>query len=209
MAWKHDIVKALQNLGGSAGYEDIYSEVKRVRKELPKTWKAVIRRTIQNLSSDSDGFNDGEDLFYSVNGLGAGTWGLRSKLEQTPKAIDLPSGVEEPTREDVVTYRVLRDTNLARQLKLVHKNCCQICGVTIKIPNGKLYSEAHHIIPLGKPHNGPDNPGNIIVLCPNHHVMCDYGAIALNFKEIKQKYGHLISNESIRYHNEKIYENEL
>jgi predicted restriction endonuclease len=68
---------------------------------------------------------------------------------------------------------------LARQLKLLYENRCQICGESITLPNGTRYSEAHHVRPLGRPHHGPDVAGNILVLCPNHHVMLDYGVIAL------------------------------
>lgn len=208
-SWEKDITQALENLGGVASYDDIYSEISKLRSDLPKTWKAVIRRRIQDLSSDSDGFKHGQDLFYSVNGLGAGMWGLRNKLVQTPKAADLPAGTKEPEREYTTTYRVLRDTNLARKLKLLHNNSCQICGLQIQLPNGNLYSEAHHIIPLGTPHNGSDTPENIIVLCPNHHVMCDYGAIELSLEEIKQVSSHSISPKSIDYHNMVIRETEL
>jgi len=203
-SWEQDIIQALENLGGIASYDDIYSEVSKLKNDLPKTWKAVIRRRIQDLSSDSYGFKNGQDLFYSVNGLGAGIWGLRNKLFQTPKAADLPAGTKEPEREYTTTYRVLRDTNLARKLKLLHNNSCQICGLQIQLPNEKLYSEAHHIIPLGTPHNGSDTPENIIVLCPNHHVMCDYGAIELSLKDIKQISNHAVSKKSIEYHNEVI-----
>ncbi|EOB3575002.1 HNH endonuclease [Vibrio vulnificus] len=203
-SWEQDIVTALENLGGIASYDDIHDEIEKIRTDLPETWKAVIRRRIQDLSSDSNGFKQGKDLFYSVNGLGAGVWGLRSSLVPTPKAIDLPNGVEEPGRKYTTTYRVLRDTNLARKLKSLHKNKCQICGCTVTLKDGKSYSEAHHIIPLGKPHNGSDIAGNIIVLCPNHHVMCDYGAIKLNCEEIKQVQGHKLSPNSIAYHNETV-----
>ncbi|MEZ9540002.1 HNH endonuclease [Shewanella sp. 10N.286.51.B8] len=208
-SWEQDITQALENLGGVASYDDIYSEVSKLRRDLPKTWKAVIRRRIQDLSADSDGFKKGQNLFYSVNDLGAGVWGLRNKLVHTPKAVDLSVGIKEPEREYTITYRVLRDTKLARELKLVHKNSCQICGLQIQLRNGKLYSEAHHIIPLGTPHNGSDTPENIIVLCPNHHAMCDYGAIGLSLKEIKQVSNHSISQESIDYHNKVICETEL
>jgi hypothetical protein len=203
-SWEQDITQALEKLGGIASYDEIYLEVSKLRSDLPKTWKAVIRRRIQDLSSDSDGFKNGQDLFYSVNGLGGGMWGLRNRLVPTPKAVDLPAGTKEPEREYTTTYRVLRDTNLARKLKLLHKNACQICGLQIRLPNGKLYSEAHHIIPLGSPHNGSDIPENIIVLCPNHHVMCDYGVIELSLKEINEASNHSISLESIDYHNKVI-----
>lgn len=201
-SWEEDIVKALENLGGIASYDDIHNEIEKIRINLPPTWKAVIRRRIQDLSSDSDGFKNGKDLFYSVNGLGGGVWGLRSNLIPTPKAIDLPDGVEEPGRKYTTTYRVLRDTVLARKLKSLHKNSCQICGQVLTLKDGSFYSEAHHIIPLGKPHNGSDVAENIIVLCPNHHVLCDYGAILLNYNEIRQVQGHKLSLDNIAYHNE-------
>jgi predicted restriction endonuclease len=54
------------------------------------------------------------------------------------------------------------------------------------------------------PHNGPDVKSNIIVVCPNHHVMLDYGAINLN-KELLRLNNHVISNEYIEYHNSEIY----
>ncbi|MEZ7188539.1 hypothetical protein NO991_11840 [Pseudoalteromonas sp. DY56-GL22] len=135
-SWEQDIITALENLGGVASYDDIHDEIERIITDLPETLKAVIRRRIQDLSSDSNGFKQGKDLFYSVNGLGAGVWGLRNSLEQTPKALDLPDGEEEPGRKYISTYRVLRDTSLARKLKSLHKNKCQICGGTVSLKGG-------------------------------------------------------------------------
>lgn len=207
--WDEDIVTALENLGGSASYDDLYSEIEKLRATLPDSWKAIVRRRVQDLSSDSAGFKGGEDLFFSVEGLGAGVWGLRSKLKETPKASDLPTGVAEPEKVYALTYRVLRDTPLARKIKVLHGDRCQLCGNTVQISPNKTYSEAHHIIPLGSPHNGPDIPENIVVLCPNHHVLCDYGAIQLDRLKIRTVKGHLISDSSIEYHNTKIYGREL
>jgi predicted HNH restriction endonuclease len=202
--WDEDIVKALERLGGAAHYDSIYEEIFRLRSDLPSKWKAIVRRRMQDLSSDSNGFKGGRDLFYSVEGLGGGTWGLRKSLSETPKAIDLPSGNEAPAKSQVTTYRVLRDTELARKIKKLYNDCCQICDLQLTLKSGQSYSEAHHIIPLGSPHNGPDIPENIIVLCPNHHVLCDYGSIELSLQEIKMKKGHLINQASIDYHNNVI-----
>jgi hypothetical protein len=204
-SWDEDIIKAFENLGGSASYDSLYAEIERIRSSLPNTWKSVVRRRIQDLSSDSAGFKDGKDLFFSVEGLGAGVWGLRSYLEETPKASDLPEGVEEPGRAYSLTYRVLRDTVLARKIKVLHQDLCQFCGTAVRLTDGKTYSEAHHIIPLGKPHNGADTPGNVIVLCPNHHVLCDYGAIKLDHTKLRRVEGHEISEKSIDYHNCTIF----
>lgn len=201
-SWDEDIIKAFKNLGGSASYDLLYEEIERIRSSLPATWQSVIRRRIQDLSSDSAGFKGGRDMFFSVEGLGGGVWGLRSFLEETPKASDLPIGNEEPRRTVYSTFRVLRDTVLARKIKLLHRDCCQICGIAVSLSSKRTYSEAHHIIPLGKPHNGADIPSNIVVLCPNHHVLCDYGAIKLDLKELRQAKGHEVSEKSIDYHNE-------
>jgi hypothetical protein len=144
--WDEDIVAALENLGGSASYDDLYAEIERVRSELPATWKAVVRRRIQDLSSDSAGFKKGDDLFFSVEGLGAGVWGLRTHLKDTPEAVDLPTGNEEPIHVATQVYRILRDTALARQIKLLYRNRCQLCGQSILLSNGDSYSEQYSCV---------------------------------------------------------------
>jgi predicted HNH restriction endonuclease len=74
--WKKDIIKALTNLGGTAQYEGLYDEVKRIRTTpLPDSWKKIIQRTVQDHAGESDGFKN-EKLFYSVSGIGSGVWGL-------------------------------------------------------------------------------------------------------------------------------------
>lgn len=203
--WADDIVKALSKLDGIAHRSDILEELKGIRpKPLPTYFEQTFQRTIQNYSSDSDGFKDKEDLFYSVDGIGSGVWGLRDYLKDTPKSNDLEP---PPERTKVEIYRILRDTELARKLKKIYKNKCQLCGNRLEIRKGKFYSEAHHIKPLGKPHNGPDQSNNIIVLCPNHHVLFDYGAIELRMDKITLRSGHHINQELVDYHNTNIFQN--
>ncbi|BCL63051.1 hypothetical protein DGMP_37440 [Desulfomarina profundi] len=206
--WRDDIIKALETIGGVAPLSEIYAAVKKIRPEPhPQSIKAIIRGTIEDSSSDSEKFK-GNDIFFSAKGLGNGVWGLRSLINSTPKPtdIELPEGNDSPEKMKQETYRILRDTNLARQIKLLHKNKCQLCGEYIEINNEQSYSEAHHIMPLGKPHNGPDVAGNIIVLCPNHHVMLDYGVIELNANKIKTVPGHIIEDKYVEYHNHKIWQ---
>jgi hypothetical protein len=199
--WIDDICLALENLGGIAHRSDLLTEIKRIREgPHPKTIEMTVQRTIQNHSSESRGFSGAEDLLYSVKGIGSGVWGLRSKLSSTPLASDIKES-EAAERTNTEIYRILRDTPLARKIKLLHKNICQICGDTIQLRDGNLYSEAHHIMPLGTPHNGPDTSDNIIVLCPNHHVQLDYGAITLQKESITSVHGHNISQKYINYHN--------
>ena len=101
--------------------------------------------------------------------------------ESTPFAADIN---EPDIREKhlVSTYRVLRDTALARRIKADNDCKCQICGERILLNKDNSYVEAHHIKPLGSPHNGPDHPGNIVCVCPNCHVKLDYGAIEIDQK---------------------------
>ncbi len=122
----------------------------------------------------------------------------------TPDAIDL---VEPPERIATTTYRILRDTELARHVKLLHNYECQICGHTIELSDGSRYAEAHHIRPLGRPHNGPDVIGNTLCVCPNHHAELDYGAAPIDLASLRQSGVHPIDSEYVDYHNRNIHAN--
>ncbi len=113
---------------------------------------------------------------------------------------------QEIERKETFVSRIIRDTNLSRELKLEYEDQCQICGVTVKLFDGS-YSEAHHIIPLGSPHNGTDNKDNLIVVCPTCHVKMDYFSIPLSLMDLKVL-GHTISEESVEYHNNQ-YANKI
>ncbi len=117
----------------------------------------------------------------------------------------VPIDLDPPSRIVATTYRILRDTATARQLKADHDFRCQICGTTIEMPDGTQYAEAHHIWPLGRPHDGPDVRENMVILCPNHHAMCDYGAIRLSIDTLRRIDGHVINPAFIAYHNDRVY----
>jgi hypothetical protein len=206
--WLEPIVQAMANLGGSAHYSDLYAEIERISTgPFSDNWKAAIRQTIEFHSSDSIVFK-GIDIFYSVEGKGKGKWGLRGFLMATPDAIDkeLASSQDSiPERRLTKTYRILRDTTLARTVKLLYDHSCQLCGSKIKLAEGKAYSEAHRIRPLGMPHNGPDAISNILVLCPNHHVMLDYGAIPIETNKLILSPEHTLNKFHVDYHNNQIY----
>lgn len=206
--WLEDIKETLSNLGGVAEYSQIYEAIyKRREGILSKTWKQIIQRTIQTHSSDSNAFSSGNDIFYSVKGIGNGIWGIREKRNITLYSADINDDIPSNLRKNMTVYRILRDTELARFLKQLHQNKCQICGETLKISNIKTYSEAHHIKPLGFPHSGPDIAENIIIVCPNHHALLDFGALELNLDNILNTTNHKISKEFIDYHNAKIIKN--
>lgn len=205
--WREDVVNALHSIGGTGSLSQIYEAISEIRPQpLPKSWQSTVRKELEHNSSDTSSYKGKFDLFYSVQGLGNGIWGLRANLIETEDAIDLfVQGNQIPERKFTKVFRVLRDTIMTLHIKAIYDHECQICGEFIKLSCGKRYSEAHHIIPLGSDHNGPDIAANIIVLCPNHHVQCDYGAILLEADKIKCKAGHYIDPASIDYHNSVIY----
>ncbi len=220
MSYVDEIIAAFQALGGSAYYSELYEYIERhTSRNLPPSWEAIIRARIEERSSDSSAYLGEDDLFFSVNGIGNGYWGLRSSLDPEPIAPDIEVP-DLPRRGRVESFRVIRDTTITRELKLIYKNKCQICGKTVILYN-RNYSEAHHIKPLGNPHNGADTVENILILCPNHHVEFDYGAIAIDpitmslihfdknneihGRPLFLKPGHVINKACLKYHLENIF----
>ncbi|MFE2277405.1 HNH endonuclease [Streptomyces sp. NPDC059454] len=75
-------------------------------------------------------------------------------------------------RRDATRSVIVRDEALARRVKELEDNRCQICGTTLRHLN-RPYSEAAHIRGLGRPHHGPDELRNLLCLCANCHVLFD------------------------------------
>lgn len=93
----------------------------------------------------------------------------------------------EQEESDEVVERVLverrqqkRDRKKAAGIKQRYDNTCIFCGAKLQIAQDRYYSEAAHIKSLGEPHNGPDKPSNMLVLCPNRHMQFDRGVLRLH-----------------------------
>jgi hypothetical protein len=109
-----------------------------------------------------------------------------SKLEKELPWLTLPIftaiDIDYPNPPGRVTSkitRVIRDTKESKKLKKLYSDKCQVCHTTLNL-FGRNYSEAHHLQPLGKAHQGPDIQGNMLIVCPNHHAQLDYGAITID-----------------------------
>jgi hypothetical protein len=87
---------------------------------------------------------------------------------------------EPPESFQPTTKRRIRDTQMSRNLKRKYNFTCQICDLRLSAVDGRGYAEGAHVIPFGRPHQGPDHQDNLLVLCPNHHTEFDMGAITID-----------------------------
>ncbi|MHB8717358.1 MAG: YDG/SRA domain-containing protein [Candidatus Dormibacteria bacterium] len=90
---------------------------------------------------------------------------------------DAPS--RPATRVEQTVQRIVRDTRVTRRIKEIYSFTCQVCDLCLPTPVAP-YAEAAHIRPLGQPHHGKDVLANVLCLCPNDHVLFDFGAITIS-----------------------------
>ena len=80
--WRDDVRAALIDLGGQAHLSEIYAKVRELRRvggrSLPFELEAIVRRELENNSSDAGAFTGHRDWFGSVDGLGKGLWAIRT-----------------------------------------------------------------------------------------------------------------------------------
>lgn len=113
----------------------------------------------------------------------------------------------EAPRTELIIQRIVRNTELAIHVKELYDYTCQVCQTQVTTSAG-LYAEAAHIQPLGRPHNGPDVLANLLCLCPNHHVMFDFGGFGVADDltlvglagRLYQKTSHRIDRQFLTYH---------
>jgi putative restriction endonuclease len=86
------------------------------------------------------------------------------------------AGTMTPTQRTVTVQRRVRITAIAKEVKSIHEDTCQMCGQQLVVGD-RTYSEGAHIKALGGPHDGPDMRDNVLCLCPNCHVQFDLGAV--------------------------------
>jgi 5-methylcytosine-specific restriction enzyme A len=92
----------------------------------------------------------------------------------------LPAAVKERI---IRTRR--RNKAVVNNLKALYGNRCQLTGtaLTFTKTNGDLYSEVHHLIPLGE--DGSDSYANAIVVSPLVHRMLHYATVSpINLSQI-------------------------
>lgn len=115
-------------------------------------------------------------------------------------------------RPEHVVQRLVRNSAVIQHVKDLHQYRCQICGIRLETPGGP-YAQGAHIRPLDRPHNGPDEPANVLCLCPNDHVLLETGALVIRddltvierpssrpLGQLRTVRGHNVSIGELAYH---------
>ena len=80
-SWRDDVVAGLMRVGGRAALKDIYRAVEDLRvaggRSVPSSIEAVIRKTLEENSTDFYAYRGGPDIFYMPEGKGVGIWAIR------------------------------------------------------------------------------------------------------------------------------------
>jgi predicted restriction endonuclease len=135
---------------------------------------------------------------------------VEAELSGEPAHGTPPPGALTPAQRTVVVQRRVRITALAKDVKRIHEDKCQMCGQQLVVGD-RTYSEGAHIKALGGPHDGPDMVDNILCLCPNCHVQFDLGAVLIqdDFKilrngvadgELRRHPDHQINLDYVAHH---------
>lgn len=175
--WKQSVAEQILEIVNSQKNTDfnigqLYEQENALQERFPSNHhiREKVRQILQRLRDD--GF---------VDFLGGGKYRLSltyTELECEPARAD-DSGIVAPAMRMIVRLVRLRNTLLAAEMKRRYRNVCQVCRKQLQLA-ASTYAESHHIRPMGSPHNGPDIEGNILVVCPNHHVMFDRGALIID-----------------------------
>lgn len=104
---------------------------------------------------------------------------VQFRLEQAPLESSQHPEAQEPTYATTTVVRRIRDSAIARSVKNLYADRCQVCFEAVPFHGGRTYAEGAHIRPLGRPHLGPDTMSNVLCLCPNHHAQLDGGGFII------------------------------
>lgn len=188
MTMLEEIIQAMNQLGGHCYYKDLYARLKENNPNYlnnytsERNWQASVRATIERNSSDSKTFN-GANIFYSVEGLGGGHWGL-VKPDLSSINVDLSADDESfPEGKKVLRKHLIRERNPYLKMKAIAKFkkehngnvFCEICGFDFHKKYGDLgkdFIEMHHLKPVSQMQDKDETKmEDIILVCSNCHSM--------------------------------------
>lgn len=203
--WLEEVIDALTELGGTGTLKDISERVyERGVMDFNSNpyYKDRIRGTIYNHSS-SGTYYKGEiggekDVFFSVNGIGKGVWGLRNytpelnNVDLTEEDTAFPEG-KKRLRQHVTRERNPKVIKIAKD-KFKQENSgrlfCEICNFDFYETYGEIgedFIEGHHIIPVSDlEEDQKTRVEDIAIVCSNCHRMLHRRRPWLSKEELKE-----------------------
>lgn len=181
--WKKEIIKALEELGGEASRKELQDRIRsNTSKNIPPSFIQTIQHELQIFSSDSTYFGEKEDIFYSVEGVGSGIWGLRNYEPNVSNMDITQDDISYPEGKTIFRKHIRRERNnkliftAKKQFKEKHgKLYCQICNFNFTEKYGHLgndFIEAHHLKAVSEMIDGDKTKiEDLIMVCSNCHSM--------------------------------------
>ena len=200
--------------------DDLRSEVGQAKQ---RAWQRNIRNELGKRIKSGHALKNGKRPDYRLPPVG-----LRPKRESANAPVsdsllgetvgNAPTGVarrddrefgcvdltEPPARHSSTVRRIVRNTQIVAELKVLYDDTCQRCETRLHLGDGVGYSEGHHLRPLGHPHDGPDRRENVLVVCPNCHALLDLAVHEITLADLTVLGDHSVSPESIDYHNRMV-----
>lgn len=182
MTYKEAIVKALKRLNGHAYLSEILDMVEEIYDQpLGKTWRETCKTQLYYSSSDSKAYTGKDDLFYAIDGIGKGRWGLREFLRV--QEVELTQEDDEFSEGKILLKKHLQRERNVKLIETAKKRFiekhghlyCEVCGFDFEEVYGELgkkFIEAHHIKPVSQmTENEKTNIDDIVMVCSNCHSM--------------------------------------
>ncbi len=117
--------------------------------------------------------------------LFAGDTETEPERKSAEKGLAPPPQGEEARRRESRSNQLIRRGDNKRFLRQLYGGECQISGVKLAGRDGTPIFDCAHIRPLGIPHRGPDDVGNMLSLSPTMHRLFDRRCIQIDPKSLK------------------------
>lgn len=76
VTWKDELIRGLEHFGGKAHRKDLFNYIEdTTTKTITKEFIRTLQKKLERFSADSSNYG-GTNIFYSVDGIGSGIWGL-------------------------------------------------------------------------------------------------------------------------------------
>ncbi len=125
MTWKNDVLEAMKRLDKESSLQEIYDQIPSIRPNLGSNWKARVRATLEENSSESEAWLGKDDLFFMVE-KGSGIWSLKESNKNKDGFFDfvdvLKSKGLEPNEVQLIRHQSKRQKNMKETYYWLWKN---------------------------------------------------------------------------------------